>query len=369
MVRPVIAVCLFLVVSVAFVRSAATESVKCESDLCCNEEDIKGPIVVPDHNEQKDGKGDINIDGFTVLSGILGVGQGLRDGSNKTTATINKNFETQNSVLRQALTGMGVGMERTENMTMFGPDSRGYNTGDESTEFGSSVQSGMNAKARTSQKLRDDLDSYYREFDSRQKILERLLAAPSGNEPGNKDTLASDELAATKERAKTVLDPLPALNLAQNLDKGRTAESYKSTRKVKDSRLLIPTAVMSDLIAARAPVMGLEDWSEKMHGNMGGKDDPGRASDGKLSANGLAGTLTDMRFANQDWMAGQDGIHGMTKTGLLREILMSRADKLMEEYRKMLWLDRMAALMAQKQLSQNKELDYVLESARENLFR
>lgn len=363
MVKPaVLTICLLFAVAVFVACIGPVQAARCDHGPCCDQDDITGPIVMPDHNDGSD----LNLGGFSVLSGILAIGQGLRGGSNKASAAMNKNAEAQNAYIRQLIAGMGTAREKSDNMEMFGPGSRAYNT---AGKFGSGVQVGIGAQKHLSGKIRDDIHTYSRQFDSRKKILERLRGAPAGNKYGAADTMSLQELAASKEIAKTVINPFPALDLNENLDQGRTAEGYKSTRKAKDARLLLPIGVLSDLIAEQAPVLNLEGWPGQMHERLGGEGEPLRAEDGKLSMNGLIGMLADMRFANQDWLAGENGIHGMTYTGVLRELLMAKVDKLMVQYRRMLWLDRMAALMAQKQLPKDKELDHALDHAKTNLFR
>ena len=102
---------------------------------------------------------------------------------------------------------------------------------------------------------------------------------------------------------------------------------------------------------------------------MGGRGLSGKTVNGKISMNELLETLTNLRFANQDWAAGQDGLHGKTKAGVLRELLLSRIDKLMLEYQKLRWLDRMAAVMAQKQLARNNEMNQALKHAQINALQ
>ncbi len=319
-------------------------------------------IIRPGHNTGQEGLGDINLGGFTVLSGILGVGQGLRFGTDKIAASLDKNFKAQDSLLRQLLVGLGVSLEKTEHMRMFGPDSRAYNSF--SKDYGSGIRAGLAAQSKLSTTLKQDLYGYLGEFDNRKRILDRLQAAPFGLESWD-DIMEPGKLAECEETAKTIIEPFPALNLNKNLDSGRTAEHYRSARKAKRSRLLIPTDVMGELIASRAPVIEPGGWPGEVYRRMG---DEGEGSDktvdGKMSANSLYGTLTNMRFASQEWYSGKGGLHSMTDTGVLREILMAKIDSLMIEYQKMLWLDRMAALMAQKQLARNRGFDHALHHAK-----
>ncbi|MFO7817157.1 MAG: hypothetical protein R6V39_05700, partial [Desulfovibrionales bacterium] len=126
---------------------------------------------------------------------------------------------------------------------------------------------------------------------------------------------------------------------------------------------------LSDSMADHAPVIDAGGWPEEVYEKMGGEDNANQAVDGKLSTNGLLEMLTDIRFANQEWATGQDGLHGMTEAGVLRELLLSKVGKLVVEYRNMLWLDRTAAMMAQKQISQNKEFTQVLKDAKFDTFR
>lgn len=358
----------YLLVILSLVFAGQGFAGQCANGPCCDESGIKGPIVRPRHNVGKDGQGDIDLGGLTVLSGILAIGQGLRAGSNKTAATVDNNFKGQDAYARQVIASFGVSRERAENNRMFGPDSRAYNTFDD--DFDSRATAGLVARNQLSDKLRGDFRAYSREFDTKKQVLGRLQNAPPGFEAAAGETLSPRGLAVGKETIKTIIDPSPALNLNENLDQSPAAESYKSTRKVKDARLLIPIAVLGELLADRAPVMEMSDWAGQVYEKMGGEGKPSCVSeDGNLSMNGLLRMLTDMRFANQDWAAGHGGLHGIPKTGVLRELLAVKVDKLMVEYRNMLWMDRTAALMAQKQLSRGKEFNQVLNHAQNNTLR
>lgn len=312
----------------------------------CTQQDITGPIVRPRHNVNEEGKGDMNLSGFTVLSGVLAIGQGLKDGANKEAASVDKNFEAQDSYLRQVAASMGASEEKFRNMREFGPDSAAYNTAD---NFGASVSAGMIAQGEISERTRSEVFGYLRGFNKRGEILRRLQDSPVET-AGSGDTMSAKDLALAKENIKTLVDPYPALNLNGNTDRGERATGYNSKRKAKEAQLLIPVAVLGDLMAARAPVMELGEWSGNIY------EDAGE----NISGNEMLRTLSDMRFANQGWASGSGGIHSMTDTGALRELLMSKTDKLATEYQQLLWLDRITALMAQKQLSQ-KELEQIID--------
>lgn len=359
MVKPIGASC--LVIMFFLVLAGDGKAGQCANGPCCTDPSIAGPIVRPKHNVEEEGKGDINFDGLTVLSGILAIGQGLRDGSNKTAAAIDKNFETQDAYIRQLITSFGVAHNKAENNRIFGQQSKAYNTFHDA--FDSGVASGLVARDRISAKARDDMQIYIRNFKTKKQILDRFNQVPSGFALGTDQTLTAQELATNKEVFKTALDPFPALNLPEDLNQKPLTQSYKSTRKAKEAQLLIPTAVFGDLLAAYAPVIDAAGWPIQVYEKMGGENESPQVIDGKLSMNGLLKILSDMRFASHDWAAGANGLHGMTKTGVLREMLLSRVDKLMIEYRNMLWLDRMAALLAQKQLSRNQEFKQALQHA------
>ena len=343
-------------VLIAILCPARTQAASCTNGPCCKQSDIKGPIIQPKHNEDEEGKGDINLGGLTVLSGVLAVGQGLRSGSNKITATLDKNFEAQSAAIRQMLTSLGAAKQKSAMREMFGPNSGAYMA---KQDFGEQVESGFAARDEFASRVRADLHDYLRKFDTKKGYHKRLENAPdTGALYRTSGTMTPEQLYRTKEWAKTTLDPTPARNLPQKDMK--LSRDYSAIRKAKETKLLIPEAVLSDLIAARAPTVDMKGWPARMHKKMGGKGSPQETVDGKLSANSLMATLADARFANQDWLSGKDGIHGKTRTGTLRELLQMRVDKLMMELRQMRWMDRMAAVMAGRVLSGNARFNDML---------
>jgi hypothetical protein len=294
---------------------------------------------------------------LTALSGILAIGQGLRAESNKVSASIDKNFESQSSTLRKLFTSLGTARQKAKTQRMYGPNSKSYMT---SEAIGSAVRTGQHARADLALRLREDLHSHMRSFNSKKEVQERLASAPDSGAlfSSEGETMNSEQLGRTKEWAKTVLDPQPARNLPSNAN--HLSRDYNATRKAKESKLLIPEAVMSDLIAARAPIFQLENWTSRMYSHMGGQNSTQRTVDGKLSENELMSMIADSRFANQQWHTGKTGIHGKTKTGVLREFLQSRVDRLKMEMRELRWMDRMAALLAERVLSGNARFNRML---------
>jgi len=351
----------FLVIVVLLCPVQTGWAADCTNGPCCRQSDIKGPIIQPRHNKEKDdgeddGGGDLNLDGFTILSGILAIGQTLRSGSNKGTASIDKNFEAQSAMIRQLFASLGAARQKSAMRETFGPNSRTYMT---SKGFGSLVQAGLSARDDLASRFRSDQHDYLRRFDTKKEIQDRLARAPeTGALFRTEGTMSSEQLYRSKEWAKTVLDATPARNLPQNSK--QLSEDYGAIRKVKETKLLIPEAILSDLIADRAPTVEMEGWPARMHERMGGKGSPGRTVEGKLSPYNLMATLADARFANQDWHTGKDGIHGKTRTGVLRELLQTRVDRLMMELRQMQWMDRMAAVMAERVLSGNARYNDML---------
>lgn len=362
-----IATALSMILLLSTVLSGLCFAGQCSNGPCCNQSGIKGPIVRPKHNVGEEGKGDMNLSGFSVLSGILAIGQGLRAGSNQISAAFDKNFEAQDAYLRQLITSFGVARDRANNLDEFGSKAGAYNT--LSGDYSAQATAGIIATDRVSLKMRNDFQDYLRSFKRRKQIFDRLQDAPTGYDFKTGETLTASELAKNKEVVKTILDPYPALTLNKNLEQKKTTRDYKSEKKAKEAKLLIPTAILSDYLATRSPTIEAGGWFDEAYQKMGGQGDSGKALNGNISMNGLLSMLTDMRFANQDWAVGQDGLHGKTRAGVLRELLLSEIDKLMVEYQKLRWVDRMAAVMAQKQLSRNNEFNQALKHAQINALQ
>jgi len=327
---------------------------ECKDGPCCKHGDIKGPIITHGKKEDDDKSdsgtdmGDMALGSLTVLSGALALGQKLREGSNKMGGTWDKNSEAQSKVLRQMLVSKSVAEEKNRNIRSFGSGSESYNSFD--SEMGQSVRKGLKARKKLSSRISEDIYSYSRSFDTKHQVRKRLKDTATGSGILSSNTMSASELTKSVEIAKTILDPDPARNLASR-KKTRGGQDYKLVRKAKEAKFQVPNAILSDVIASRAPTIKSEGWITEIYSRTGGSGKPPQTHDGSVSLNGLMEMISNMRFANQDWLADKEGIHGKTKVGVLREKLQSRIDSLMMEYQKMRWLDRMAAIMAQKRLS------------------
>lgn len=292
----------------------------------------------------------------TVSNAVKQMGRSTKSEQKKITAAINKNFETQNSVLRQTVASLGVSMKKMENMKTFGPQSKAYGAGMVEDRF-NTVMSGRSAESGLAAHFSQSIDQHARGFD---RHHERILyydqedassVSPSFFFPRDA-TLSGDELGKALFAIKSVVDPFPSPGLPEKYQETGKADAYEALRKIKYSRLAMPVSVISDITSSYAPVVELGEWGEKMYERMEGSGEPPQLEDGKISVMGYIDMMVNARFANQDWHSGQDGIHGMTEAGLLREMLVMESVNMEMQRRQTRYMQQTAGLLAQDQAAE-----------------
>lgn len=315
-----------------------------------------------------------NTAAATITASVERMGRSVSMEQRKIIASINTNFEGQNSVLRQIVASLGVSMEKMTNMRTYGPQSMAYGEGMVDGRL-ESVMTGRNAEDRLAGHFRESLDRHTREFTRRH---ERSIyyqqedvssISPEFFFPQNA-TLSADQLSKALFAIKSAVDPFPTPQLPERFLERGEGLGYEAQRKVKYSHLAMPSAVISDIVASYAPVMELGEWAEIMHENMGGADAPPQMVEGKISPMGYIDMMVNARFANQQWHSGEDGIHAMTDTGLLREMLVMESVNMEMQRRQMRFMQQTAGLLAQDQaMETGREFNESLNDAYRKVAR
>lgn len=289
----------------------------------------------------------------SVSGEVRRAGRAVKMEQKKIVAAINKNFEVQNSLIRQIIASLGVSMEKMENMRMFGPQSKAYGIGTVSDRL-NTVMIGKAAENKMSGKYRGSLDKHTKEFQKpHQRSLfyreEKIEAITPGFFFPQNSALSIEQSRKADFAIKAVLDPFPTPNLPEKYKNRGRKMGYEAQRKVKYSRLAMPSAVISDVVASYQPTMELGEWAERMYRKMGGSGRPPQIVDGKISPMGYIDLMVNGRFANQQWYSGPTGIHSMTPTGILRELAVMESVNMEMQRRQMKYMQQTAALLAQDQ--------------------
>jgi len=295
----------------------------------------------------------------TVTTSVKMVGKSLKMSQKKVVASINKNFEAQNSILRQILTSLGTSRQKMKNLRMFGPQSKAYGVGLTENRM-QDVMTGIKAKNALSGKIQSELADHSREMWKKSQRNFFLATRDSSTVSpsfffSHNSTLSRKQLENVIYSTWAIVDPFPSPKLPDSIQGTEMAEKYSSKRKIKYSYLAQPTSVMSDIVSSYAPTIKLGGWAEKMYRKMGGGGKPPQTVNGKTSLMGYIDLMVDSRFANQQWYSGKKGIHSKTPTGLLRELLVMESVKMKMQNQQMRRMQQMTGLLAQEQAMKTGE--------------
>lgn len=295
----------------------------------------------------------------SVSNEVTQAGRSIKMEQKKIVAAINKNFEVQNSLIRQIVTSLGVSMEKMDNMRMFGPQSKAYGIGTVSGRL-NTVMSGKAAEGKMSGHYRNSLNEHTKRFKTpyqrslfyKKEKIESIT--PAFFFPQN-SVLSIEQSRKADFAVKSVVDPFPTPKLPEKFKARGKMMGYEAERKVKYSRLAMPAAIISDVVASYQPTMELGEWAEKMYHKMGGSGQPPQVVDGKISPMGYIDLMVNARFANQQWYSGFTGIHSMTPTGILRELAVMESVNMEMQRRQMKYMQQTTALLAQDQAAKAGE--------------
>lgn len=299
---------------------------------------------------------------------IIDLGKMIESEQTKTTSAVKEGFKSQNEILRDLFAGLGTSQQKIANQRNFGANSIAYgmNSGS-SSDLGVQIYTGL----QSSDKLKGEFVKYFEESTKNKKIAKERFKQTQEKDiedvsfdyfSPRGDTLSAEQLSVAKYMLSNIIDPFPSLKLPKHLqDKGEKI-GYTAQRKIKYSRLALPTAVLSGVISSYAPTVEVGDYAQNMLKILGNESGEGIV-DGKISPIRYLKLMTNMRFANNSWLSGPNGIHSKTKAGLLRELLIMQSVEMEMQRRQMMRLQQSAALLAQEQAIEVQEkMDGTLES-------
>lgn len=292
----------------------------------------------------------------SVSDTVRDVGESLEAAQEKTTKTIDEHFKLQNKLLTDLFKGLGNANQKMESFKNYGPNSDSYIECDSS--IGRQVAEGKVAEREMSKLIQSDLKEHSTTHNTSRPLYQRLLAQESEDINASylfpqDSTLATEDVGKAKEMIKTVIDPFPPPTINDDLKDSSKGQDYEILRKIREARMSVPRAVMSDVVSAYSPTMELGSFAEEVKEKMGISDESmSYAKDGKVSPMAFLSLMTDMRFANPDWYQGPNGIHSKTTPGLLRELLIMNSVRMEMQRRQTKSLQYMSVMFAE-QLADN----------------
>lgn len=293
----------------------------------------------------------------TVTDEVEDMAEALRTGQNQIISTIESSFETQNTVLHQLLVNLEKERQKIRNQRIFGSRSDSYMPVSED-EKQEDVLAGLRMEENMASVYRDRIDKYIQDFDKRKQRLqfyglEDLDEIDSDFFFPEGGTLSVEDGQKVLFALRSIIDPFPTPNLPEELEGG--AEEYEALKKAKNSRLAMPTSVLSEIAASYMPTIEAQEWKDDMYATMGGSGTPSEVEGERISPMTYLDMMVASRFANQDWLTGEEGIHGKTPTGVLREIAVMDSVKMEMQRRQMRYLQQTAGLLAQEQAARTDE--------------
>lgn len=308
----------------------------------CDQPDITGPVIKADNKDETGDPAPIPWSLLGYNEGILRVAQALERNNNQITGSIDQNFEIQNHILRDLLAGLEVSKKQIDGQRTFGDTSKTYSAGFD--DYSRQTGIGERVTDTLSSKLRDDLDEYMHKFKTRHEQKEFISSVNgSSNLFFLEDSLNPEEAGQVADMVKLIVMAQPPLDLN---DSNQIGEDYRSSRKIMDSKMLIPVTAFGDMIANKMATAELGDWHTKIQKRMDNSD---AENVDRLSQDKLMDIKAASRFANNDWINGAEGIHGKTQIGVLREYIVQEVDNLKMKFHKMVLLDKIVTLLCQKQ--------------------
>jgi len=279
--------------------------------------------------------------GTTLSKQFVKLGRSYKSGLDKIAATMSKRFESQNTKLRQILTGYGAANSKFRSNLNFGKRSKAF-LGRNRTAF----LTGKAANAEFTSTLNERVGDYSRSFRNRKDIAKRLNSVDNSSVSSQAlfpadATLSRDKLKGLMSSLKTTINAFPATN-ATSLS-GDKKGAYRALKKAKRVRIAAAKSALLEVASGYAPTIPAGSQVKELAEKAGNVT---RIEDGHVSPVGFLQLLVRSRFASDEYRTGKTGIHTMTRAGVLRELASVQALRLAIERRQLQRANQMAMLQA-----------------------
>lgn len=297
-----------------------------------------------------------------IQSKIEQVGKVLGTELQKNRSSNEKLIENQNNQIRNLLVEYGTAKEKIEAEKTFGPQSRLDTLCDE-PEIGGRIQAGLKAETEVTKQLGKDIRTHNtttRTQKEKAQIIEKVPFDTINSEalfPANK-TLTKEAIKNSKNVAQLITNPEPISQLSDK-EASDMGKEFENSRKIIESRLIVPQLVFNKNIAAHSPSVPLGDQAIELHKKMGGSGKPEDVGvvDGMVSPYAMLDLMVNSRFSNPNWYAE---ISEKNQTALMRELLAMEATSMEMQKRQLELTQLMALLLAQDTAGQAEKALSVL---------
>lgn len=266
--------------------------------------------------------------------------------------------ENEMKTLRDLLVGFGAAQERARAQDQFGELSR-PNMACDGQELGAGIQVGKKAEKLVAADYLTRSAIHNLGIDQKNEQLSRQWLNSLEEQRLSAESLmpttgafkTDEDLKAARDLTFVLTNPYPSPAKAPT---SAAASAYEAQRRLKQARLALPQKALSEIVAARAPVIELGAWAKDTWEKAGGEGEPMGVVNGKISATGLIDLLVDARFGNPNWY---DSLNEMNSLGLQREQLHLQVAQMEMMRRTMRMLEMLVALEAQRAGTEILELD------------
>lgn len=302
----------------------------------------------------------LNVGSGTNAS-VIQVAQEMELSDKKVANSMGENVKYQIQMFEDYVKSYGSANEKMKAQYQFGKKSEPYIECFQNVNLLKSKK----AQEETENLLSEDFDEHYDNKSTRDFHNELL------NEDGSIETVGlSENIMTTEEAAKAkranlfMLEPFPVSKLPEDLNDTKSGVDYNHLRQQKKTRLAMSASTLNYANARRLPLLDAEDL-KYADPNVDISDNE-NVKDNKTSTQALEDVFVDARFANPEWYNGNNGLHGMTSTGVYRELLLMQAAKYNQKLHKLKMLDQIAFMLAQQSLDKNnKDMRSVLNQLRD----
>lgn len=308
----------------------------------------------------------------TINFQIRKIAESYKDGQNRFAAISKESFAVQDATLGELFSGLYVAEEQFKNSRLFGAGSSACDMSN-----GKEYLRGLGVASRINDNFRNginefsvgfdniaDLSVHFNEIDADE--IDPRAVFPSG------ETMSVKDAGKVLWSMRTITNTFPSVNLSQAFSGGNKGVAYQAARTAKRLRSMAIEAILSDVMSDYVPAIEVNEEIEGLYSFSSGRGELPAAKDGKLSLMSYLGLLIETRFAGDGYRAGEAGVHGKNKAGLLREYAAVKALRLVVEQKKMRRAQQMSFLAAlqsteaslQDSLELNLELRKVLRRER-----
>lgn len=289
----------------------------CKNDCCWG----TGPMATPKGVEVA-----WNWFDTTLSTQINMLGDATESSQNMLTATFSESKKLSMQTIEDMIKGYSNAKEKMNQAYYFGEVSEAY-LGDHIENMTPKIKIGNNAEKILSTTLNEDINQHANSYNHSHEIMDRYSSQNmddiiTQNAIPKKNSYQLSEFEKAIVNMKNIVNPFPSSTISDNTKETQSGKDYLVLKNIIKSNNAVSQKIINEIVSSYTPTLDVGDDVQAINEQI---DDAGQSVqivDNKISPMSYLQYMSDMRFGDNKWIFGPSGLTSMSKTGVIREVLI-----------------------------------------------